>query len=630
MNKKVIRVCTLSFLFAAACSSWAETSVIRNVAGIEAGQPAQGLMMRFKEGTPQRQSGSAAASQLQQTLQAGGWLSSGAILRIQRASLDVDVLTFARALSAKQTSKLVQQVGAIPNLEWIEPSYAPVAEPTSEKVVSGQSATLSTDLVVKASLAHDYSATWGMSTGLGARIAILDSGITLHQELNGNVLKGAAGGHDFIYDLSNGYDRSHRDEDPSDLGAYPPAGYCSGITSFPYNWQGTEVAGVAAAAGVNGPLSAGVAYNAKVMPMRVNGVCGLDVGGMADAMIWASGGNAALSPPTLDVSQRAHVINVSLNFYSPTCPTFLREAIESAVGRGVPVVVSAGDFGSNTNSYSPANCPGALVVTTAGSASGRSPNANFGSNVALSVMPNSYVVPSNQGRTAPDAQTNFYKTVSGTRYAAPEVAGVIALMQSRRLQAGLLPLSVAEITSALRTTATPFEPGACTVGCGAGVLNPTAAVRAAMTTAVPLPPAASSRYCLPGSTLDTRLGYCADSTHVYGPFTNTMVNLCVRYGGGDACTTPQVLNINGQTVSILRWSKQFASALRGTGTCPLGSVRDTVFTSYCVENPQQSASGIKEVYGPFPQSLIQRCLGGGGGGACYTTRWSYAYFDSMQ
>jgi serine protease len=62
--------------------------------------------------------------------------------------------------------------------------------------------------------------------------------------------------------------------------------------------------------------------------------------------------------------------------------------------------------------------------------------------------------------------------------AAPHVAGVVALMQSRRIAQGRPLMTPSEVESTLRATAYPLA-GTCSGGCGAGIVHARAAVDAA-------------------------------------------------------------------------------------------------------------------------------------------------------
>jgi len=133
--------------------------------------------------------------------------------------------------------------------------------------------------------------------------------------------------------------------------------------------------------------------------------------------------------------------------------------------------------------------------------------------------------------------------------------------------------------------------------------------------------------CPQGSTFNTTLGFCADANNAWGPFTQAMVNRCVQYGGGPACTTPvsATVTASGQTatISVARWSVAFTKSLRGTGTCPLGSTTDSRTPGHCTE----TVNGVSNVHGPFDDTMVDKCLAAEGGPACFTTRWNTSFYQ---
>lgn len=136
-------------------------------------------------------------------------------------------------------------------------------------------------------------------------------------------------------------------------------------------------------------------------------------------------------------------------------------------------------------------------------------------------------------------------------------------------------------------------------------------------------------YCPPGTEADVTLGYCADATNAYGPFTKAMADACVTWGGGPACMATLAFTIDGHTVNVPRWARAFARGLRGDAVCMRGAQRDTAHGEVCVEDASASASGVREAYGPFPRHVVVACIASGGGDACYTNRWSYAFYASL-
>src|SRR3546814_2794040 len=74
------------------------------------------------------------------------------------------------------------------------------------------------------------------------------------------------------------------------------------------SWHGTHVAGTAGAELTNNASGmAGVAYNAKVLPVRVPGHCGGSTSDITDAIIWASGGPVPGVPDNTNVAQVIHL-----------------------------------------------------------------------------------------------------------------------------------------------------------------------------------------------------------------------------------------------------------------------------------------------------------------------------------
>src|SRR3546814_2595188 len=76
---------------------------------------------------------------------------------------------------------------------------------------------------------------WDVSNGAGVVVAVIDTGITNHSDLNANVVTG----YDFISDASMSGDGNGRDSDPRDAGDFQ-----GGSSS---SWHGTHVSGTIAA-----------------------------------------------------------------------------------------------------------------------------------------------------------------------------------------------------------------------------------------------------------------------------------------------------------------------------------------------------------------------------------------------
>jgi serine protease len=219
---------------------------------------------------------------------------------------------------------------------------------------------------------------------------------------------------------------------------------------------------------------AGTAFGAKVMHVRALGTCGGSTSDIADAITWSSGGTVS-GVPTLSASQVAKVINLSLGG-SGACGTTTQNAINGAVGRGSTLVIAAGNSNTNVSNATPANCANVVAVASVTSSSARSSFSNFGTLIDVSGPGSAILSTLNSGTRAPG--TESYASYSGTSMATPHVAGVVALMQSRRIALGLPLLTPAQVESTLKSTAYALA-GACTGGCGAGIVDAKRAVDAA-------------------------------------------------------------------------------------------------------------------------------------------------------
>ena len=323
---------------------------------------------------------------------------------------------------------------------------------------------------------------WEISRGEGVVVAVVDTGMTSHSELNSRVLPG----YDMISEAETARDGNGRDTNPKDEGDWVTTDVCGiGGEEVRSSWHGTHVAGTIAAVANNNEGIAGVAPEAKLLPVRAIGACGGYASDVADAIIWAAGSQVSGAPVN---PHPARVINISLGGDSPTCSVTTQNAINIARNAGAAVVVAAGNSGSPATGISPANCQNVITVAAAGRDGVRAPYSNYGSAVDVTAPGGDItnedfegiVSTSNDGLTVPGNEA--YEFLQGTSMAAPHVAGIAALLMSKE-GSTYTPEMVEE---RLKATARPL-PVSCVEGCGAGLVD----AATALTSAAYEPPSVS-------------------------------------------------------------------------------------------------------------------------------------------
>lgn len=374
---------------------------------------------------------------------------------VKKTVADADVVRLDRELDEAEQTKVVNELRADPAVEYAEPDRLAAASwmPNDPYFRPVQWANTKTRGI-------DFPGAWDLARGNGQTIGILDTGITSHPDLNPKVVTGR----DFITPTDLSVDGNGRDANPRDEGDWSPAGHCgTGSPARNSSWHGSHVAGLAAAATNNGTGIAGAAPGAKIQPVRVLGKCTFGwVSDIADAVSWASGATVAGQPRNPNPST---VINMSLN-YPGQCGNTLQAAINTAVGRNVPVVVAAGNSGVNAAGTAPANCGNTIVVGAAGPNGVPASYSNIGAVVDVLAPGGTWSDPMlstvNSGARTPAGGT--YNNQYGTSMAAPLVAGTVALM--KQANPGLTP---ARIEQVLKSTSTGRL--------GSLQINPAAAVR---------------------------------------------------------------------------------------------------------------------------------------------------------
>ncbi|MFZ3492669.1 S8 family peptidase [Streptomyces sp. 5.8] len=418
-------------------------------------------------------------------------------------------------------------------------------------------------------------AAWDTTTGSGVTVAVIDTGYVAHSDLAANVVAG----YDFIASSTAARDGNGRDNNPADQGDWSAAGECgTGSKASDSSWHGTHVAGTIAAATSNSKGIAGIAYGAKIQPVRVLGKCGGATSDIVDAITWASGGTVSGIPAN---ATPAKVINMSLGG-SGACTATYQNAINAAVGRGTTVVVAAGNSNSDAAGFSPASCNNVINVAASNRTGDRSFYSNYGAIIDVAApggetrratdTPGTITTPENgiwstlnTGATTPGAEN--YEPYQGTSMAAPHVAGLAALLKSANSA-----LTPAQIESAIKANTRPLA-GTCTGGCGTGLADAAATVAAVTST----PPT-------PGfeNTTDFAIG---DNTTVESPITVTGVT-------GNAPATLKVgVNIVHTYIGDLKVDLVAPDGSVYTLHNRTGGSADNIATTYTVNASTEVANG---------------------------------------
>ena len=492
---------------------------------------------------------------------------------VRVGALDSHIMRLDRRLPHAEVQRLARGIMASdPTVDYAEPDriLQPLATPNDTQY--GQQW-------------HYYEATgglnlppaWDKSTGSGVTVAVIDTGYRPHADLAANTVAG----YDFIGDTAVSNDGDGRDSNPQDPGDAVAAGECgAGSSAQSSSWHGTHVAGTVAAITNNGSGVAGVAYNARVQPVRVLGKCGGYTSDIADGIVWASGGTVAGIPANATPSR---VINMSLGG-SGSCDATSQNAINSARSRGTVVVVAAGNSNANAANFSPASCTGVITVAATDRTGAKAYYSNFGANVAVAApggdmrasAANGILSTLNNGANAPGSDTYAY--YQGTSMAAPHVAAVVALMLAKNST-----LTPDQVATALKGSTRPF-PGTCSQ-CGTGIVDASAAVDAAGGTLPPPPP--------PGNEVEPNNSTgTAQVTATPITINGTMASSSdtdyfkVSVGAGKTLTATLTPNSTSDyDLYIYNASgKQLASSIKGTGQIDSASVTNTasVAASYYV------------------------------------------------
>jgi type VII secretion-associated serine protease mycosin len=253
-----------------------------------------------------------------------------------------------------------------------------------------------------------------ISKGSGIKVAVIDTGVYPHPDLQQNLLTG-------VSTLPDGKGDGRIDQDG----------------------HGTNVAALVAAHGKNGSDGAlGIAPSSKILPIKAaNEGNQFTPEALARGIEWAT-------------SNGATVINMSV----ATGPADeLIEAVNAAISQGVVVVAAAGNYSKLALISYPAAVDGVLVVGA---------TDRDGKHASFSVVDKKVDICA-PGKDITTAEPkDKYADVDGTSVASPIVAGAAALVRSK-----FPDLTGPEVIHRLEATADDIGPPGRDDQCGYGELN---------------------------------------------------------------------------------------------------------------------------------------------------------------
>jgi subtilisin family serine protease len=221
-------------------------------------------------------------------------------------------------------------------------------------------------------------AAWDVTQGQGVKVAVIDTGIDLHQQ-------------DLYGQVDGGYSAIMQDEKPADY--------------QDDNGHGTHVSGIIAAR-QDGEGVVGVAPKARLYAVKVLGADGSgNLSDVIDGIIWAT-------------NHGMQVANMSLG--APIDSPAMHEAIQYAAGMGMVVVAAAGNSGGAVG-Y-PGAYPEVITVAASDSQDRVAPFSSRGPAVDF-IAPGVDIVSDRLG--------GGVVSYSGTSMATPHVTGLAALSLSQ-------------------------------------------------------------------------------------------------------------------------------------------------------------------------------------------------------
>ena len=409
---------------------------------------------------------------------------------VDEVANDTVLVELPESVTVEDAEFIAEQIADDPGVAWVEPDrFLFIAEsgdanaPNDTEWSSSQWNLWGEFGIGVADGPSKVGSSWSADGGAGSVVAVIDTGITQHPELENRLVDG----YDFVsnpdelaavrsegedpvafdgdYVNTESFGNLGRDANPAD-----PGDWRGVIPVRDSSWHGTAMAGIIAATPDNGEGISGIAPGARVQPIRALSWRGGLLSDIAASITWASGGAVDNVPANATPS---NVINLSFAVEAD-CPIALQESINGAIERGAVVVAAAGNANADVARFAPGNCDGVVTVGATNRDGLRAPYSNWGEGIDVSAPGGStkggVLTTSNAGSRLPAASS--LSNSEGTSVAAAHVAAAAAIIRA------LNPaMSHDDVVKRLigRDHVKKFGGGSCdadpTRSCGAGILS---------------------------------------------------------------------------------------------------------------------------------------------------------------
>ncbi len=324
--------------------------------------------------------------------------------------------------------------------------------------------------VMLESKAGSRDGAWAYTSGWAKKpvvVAVLDTGIALHENLMRNLVK----------------------DDSGNVWGWNFSANNNKLGDETRSFHGTHVAGTIAG---YGHVMSGIGEDLKVLPLKIAGASGMFYeSSVINAIYWSVGGEVPGVPTNI---HPAKVLNMSFGVdRGPKdevdyCDQALQEAVSFARNKGAVLVVAAGNDNHWEHFNAPGVCNGTIKVASTGPEGLRSYFSNYGPGVTLAApggdkrygVQGGILSTVNPGGGYQSSGFDFYQ---GTSMASPHVAGVAGLIFAATDRA----FTAEQVEQILYATTHNFgvshDSNNSCVGkkpCGHGILDAENAVKAAL------------------------------------------------------------------------------------------------------------------------------------------------------